>query len=212
MTMPKALAFDFDGVIVNSNTIKTDAFRHLFAAWPEHLDEIVRIHRRYGGISRHRKFDMIYKDLLKQPLSEEKRKQLGEEFSAYVFDAVLACPLVEGAEAFLEEWAPRRPIFVISGTPDGELKEIVKQRGLDRFFTEVHGSPSTKPDVLRDIMARHGIDPSDMPYIGDAPSDEEAARTCGLRFVGVAPDGVGPFTGPDAVIRDLTGLAAALGA
>ena len=48
-----ALLFDFDGVILESADIKTDAFRELFADQPAHVEEIVALHQRYGGVSRH---------------------------------------------------------------------------------------------------------------------------------------------------------------
>lgn len=210
MSMPAAVALDFDGVILQSNSIKTDAFRHLFSAWPQHLDEIVKLHRQFGGISRLRKFDKIFAEILNQPLSPERRKAMGEEFSAFVFEAVLECPMVEGAEDFLRAWSAKCPLFVVSGTPHDELHEIVRRRNIGEYFTELHGSPREKPHILQDIMDRHGLTSETMPYVGDAPSDERAARACGLRFIGVSPDGVGPFENADVVLKDLTGLDAAL--
>lgn len=210
MSAPLAVALDFDGVILQSNAVKTDAFRHLFAAWPQHLDEIVALHRRFGGISRLRKFDKIYAEILKEPLSPERRQEMGEQFKTYVFDAVVASPMVDGAEEFIRAWSKRCPLFVVSGTPHDELHEIVRLRNIGGYFTELHGSPRTKPDILNDILARHGLAPGDMPYVGDAQSDEIAARACGLRFIGVAPDGVGAFENADAVLKDLTGLSGVL--
>ena len=210
MNTPAAVALDFDGVILQSNDIKTDAFRHLFAAWPQHLEEIVALHRQFGGISRLRKFDKIFAEILKEPLSPECRAEMGEEFTSFVFDAVLECPMIAGAEEFIRIWSKRCPLFVVSGTPHDELHEIVRRRSIGEYFTELHGSPREKPDILNDILARHGLTPEQMPYVGDAPSDERAARACGLRFIGVASDGVGPFESPDIVLKDLTGLGAAL--
>ena len=55
-----AVIFDFDGVIVESLDVKADAFRSLFADHPEHVDQIVRLHRENLGVSRYEKFRTIY--------------------------------------------------------------------------------------------------------------------------------------------------------
>jgi beta-phosphoglucomutase-like phosphatase (HAD superfamily) len=50
--MLRAIVFDFDGVILESADIKTNAFRALFASYPEHVDQIVDFHLRNAGVSR----------------------------------------------------------------------------------------------------------------------------------------------------------------
>ena len=64
--MLKAIFFDFDGVIVESAGIKTEAFRKLFSNYPDQVDEIVDYHKANAGISRYDKFDYIYEKILKQ--------------------------------------------------------------------------------------------------------------------------------------------------
>src|SRR5690606_22889470 len=39
-----AVIFDFDGVILESVKVKTDAFKELFSDYPEHLEAIVAYH------------------------------------------------------------------------------------------------------------------------------------------------------------------------
>ena len=62
--MIKAIIFDFDGVLVESNHIKTEAFKELFQDYPQHLDEIVKYHVLNGGLSRYIKIQYIYKKRL----------------------------------------------------------------------------------------------------------------------------------------------------
>jgi beta-phosphoglucomutase-like phosphatase (HAD superfamily) len=49
----QAVIFDFDGVIVESMDIKTQAFVELFRDHPEHHETIVRLHLENGGMSRY---------------------------------------------------------------------------------------------------------------------------------------------------------------
>src|SRR5688500_11624263 len=75
--VPSAVIFDFDGVILESANIKTEAFLTLFADHTEHREAIRGYHVRNVGISRFRKFEWIYSELLKTPLCEAESIRLG---------------------------------------------------------------------------------------------------------------------------------------
>src|SRR5688500_11982342 len=80
-TIPKAVIFDFDGVILKSVEIKTQAFLSLFADYPEYRDRILRYHLDNLGVSRYKKFEWIYSQLLRMPLENEERERLGAAFA-----------------------------------------------------------------------------------------------------------------------------------
>ena len=203
----QAIVFDFDGTIVESVDTKTYAFRTLFGGYPQYLDRIVALHLEHGGRSRYEKFAMIYRDVLKQDPLPGEFDELGRRFEALVCDAVVACPFVVGAPAFLEEYSARLPIVVVSGTPHGELTGIIERRGLTSHFVEAHGSPPEKDQILRELLERRGWPPRDVLFVGDARSDWLAARAVGVRFVGrLAPGLPNIFDGTVPVIPDLTGL------
>ncbi len=180
----RAIVFDFDGVILESADVKTEAFLELYAEHGAELVEQVRLHHLANlGISRFKKFAWIAEHLLKQPLSAEESTALGERFSALALARVLASPMVPGAHAALEALADRLLLFVASGTPQAELDMIVDQRGLRRYFREVWGTPSEKPAIVRDLLARHGLTPEQVLFIGDGVSDHRAAVATGLHFL-----------------------------
>ena len=89
--MIKAIILDFDGVILESCEIKTQAFRKLFEDYPEHVNTIVKYHRHHGGVSRYKKITYFYNNILKQPLNDEKLEELGKRFSRLVLDEVKRC-------------------------------------------------------------------------------------------------------------------------
>ncbi len=203
---PDALIFDFDGVILDSVEIKTEAMRRLFAAeTPEHVAEIVALHRRFGGFSRYRKFELIYSDILRRPLTPEHSAELGRCFEDLVADAVANCGEIRGARAVLERYCGRTPLFVVSGTPEDELRRIARTRGLDRYFVELHGSPRSKPDILADLLTRHGFEAAQCVFVGDAATDLAAARSCGVPFLGIVAPGLdNPFGEGVRIVPDLT--------
>jgi HAD superfamily hydrolase (TIGR01509 family) len=206
---PEIIIFDFDGVILESADIKTEAFARLFEGHPEHVDAIVELHLRHAGVSRYEKFRMIYEGILELPLGGDELERLGTEFSRLALDAILACPFVPGAREFLEERHRRHLLYVASGTPEEELRDIVRRRELNHFFRAVYGTPAIKEEISRRILDETGTEPRQAVFIGDATSDLDGARAAGVPFVGRVPAGrPNPFEGePVPVVSDLLELA-----
>ena len=58
--------FDCDGVILDSNAIKTQAFREALPGEPEDLvEQLVSFHKATGGVSRYVKLEYFFKELKK---------------------------------------------------------------------------------------------------------------------------------------------------
>ena len=205
------LILDFDGVVLESVGVKTAAFRTLISFVPAHVDEIVEYHRRNTGVSRFDKFRYIYREILKEPLSEEQFAFLSDRYADLVVEGVVASAFVPGADEFLAAFSRRLPIFVVSATPEEELRSIIRRRGLDGHFKGVYGAPTRKTDAIRDIMEKTRATGRETLFVGDAVNDLNAARASGVRFVGrQPPDDPGRFEGEEgveAVVKDLTGLA-----
>lgn len=212
----KGIILDFDGVILESVEVKTEAFRTLFSFSREHVDTIVEFHRRNGGLSRFDKFAYIYKNILHEPLTRQRCRTLSDEFSSLVFEKMLTTPFVPGAQEFIEMTSPRIPLYIVSATPETELKEITDERGLTRFFRRIYGAPRKKSDCIRDILSTGRLLPSSVIFVGDAKNDCDAAREAGVRFVGrVRPGEPDTFVSCPEIetkVPDLHGLLVYIGA
>jgi phosphoglycolate phosphatase-like HAD superfamily hydrolase len=214
-TLVRAIAFDFDGVLVESVEVKTKAFARLFAGEDLMiLQQIIAYHLKNLGVSRFEKFRTIYRDILKRPLFEEQFRSICEQFSELVVDEVVAAPWVDGAEKWLIRHQGQYPLFVVSGTPQDELQEIVGRRGMAKFFDGVLGAPRTKDLLLRDALQRDGLSPTELVFVGDAATDWQAACQAGVWFIWRKSSEKMPslpgFTGPS--IPSLTDLDACLSA
>lgn len=181
--MIRAIIFDFDGVIIESADVKTEAFRRLFCDRPNHLNEIVAHHLRHQGISRYVKFRYIYKNIIKKELTKYGEEKLGRRFSQIALREILKAPFVAGARQFLSSNKRRFDLFVASGTPRKELLAIISARGIEKYFKGIYGSPAEKADILDSIKKRYGFSKDEMIYVGDSQSDRIAARKAGIAFV-----------------------------
>lgn len=210
MKEPAAIILDFDGVIVESVEIKNLAFGELFRAdYPEYVDEILRFQLENVGLSRLAKFPRIFEEILGRPFPDGELGRLDREFSQLVFDGVLHCPLVPGAERFLARRSPRCPLYVASATPEPEVRALVEQRGLAGHFRGVYGAPASKAEILRWILAGSGLEPGAALFVGDAVNDLNAARAVGMPFVGRVPaGGESPFPPDEGIplVEDLDQL------
>ena len=205
----RAIVFDFDGVILESGDVKTEAFVELFAEHGAEVQTRVRQHHLDNlGVSRFKKFAWIHEHVLRTPLSDAESKALGEKFSALALDRVLTSPFVLGAREALQSLVPRFPLFVASGTPQGELDMIVARRELGPLFREVHGTPLEKPEILRGIMERYCVAPREILFVGDGSSDHAAATATGVEFLARdTPPMHDHWRGLEVVLRpDLTDL------
>ena len=183
--MIKTIILDFDGVIVESVDIKTEAFKELFKKYPEKQDEILNYHLANNALSRYIKFEYIYKEILKKKYNEEVKSKLGREFSNLVFQKVIECPYVKGAEGFLKSFSEKYPLYVASATPQEELNRIISARNLDKYFKKVWGTPpGNKIEFIQNILNKENAKPIEAIYIGDMLRDYEIARKTGVFFIG----------------------------
>ncbi len=204
-----AIVFDFDGVLVESVDVKTKAFAALYQEHGEQIvQQVMEYHLLHNGISRFEKFRYYQEVLLGKSLTKEEETQLGDRFSQYVEDAVIASPYVLGADDFLENYYKSIPLFVASGTPDEELKRIVSRRNMSHYFVSVHGSPTKKGAIIQGILSNHGFNPDRVLMVGDAIADYEGAIVAGVKFIGrvMKYPQTYPFDTATVVLPDLTHL------
>ena len=101
-------------------------------------------------------------------------------------------------------------MFVASGTPDGELHEIVGRRNMSSYFVSVNGTPETKAEILTRLIQIHGFTAPNVLMVGDAMADLEGAERAGTAFLGREIKGSSVFPAGIKTIPDLTYLAARL--
>ena len=179
----KIIILDFDGVVIESNEIKTEAFRYVFGRFPDHADAMMAYHELNVSQSRFIKFDHLLM-LLGCTGDEILKNELSKLFSEYVFEKMMKASLVVGAEQFLKEMTQKFPVYLASVTPDEELQKILSRRQLAHWFRAVYGCPPwTKSDAIIDILKREKSNPINALLIGDSAGDQRAAKQTGVPFL-----------------------------
>ena len=181
----KAVILDFDGVLVESNTEKTKAFKELFALYPDHEKEMLEFHFLNFSTPRMTKFEHFVHEFMKKPGDTETVMEMAARFSDLVMQRVISCLEVPGAMAFLRRFSERFPLYISSATPQGELIEIVRSRGMASFLTGIFGDPPVKKrEAVQKVLKKENLLPEEILFVGDAVTDYLVARETGVRFMG----------------------------
>jgi HAD superfamily hydrolase (TIGR01549 family) len=184
--------------------IKTEAFVQLFKPYGEDIiKKVVNHHIKYGGISRYKKIEYYYKEFLNQEISIKKINELAQKFSNLVVEKVIKSDWVIGAKGFLKKYYKKIDLFVISGTPQDELKMIIKKRDMEKYFKGVYGTPDTKPIHVKRIISKNSYNPEKVLYIGDSLSDYSDSLNVNIKFLGrISDESKSPFPKNTQLIND----------
>ncbi|MDH0687608.1 HAD family hydrolase [Stutzerimonas stutzeri] len=179
----RSIVFDCDGVILDSNRVKTDAFYNATLPYGEKAAEaMVDYHVRNGGISRYRKFAYFLEHLAPAGVPGPDLQALLAAYATEVKTGLLACEVAGGLEAFRKHTGGTR-WMVASGGDQAELRELFEARGLlDWFDGGIFGSPDTKEEIVKRELENGNVR---MPalFIGDSRYDHQVAHENGLDFV-----------------------------
>ena len=179
---------DFDGTLVESNNIKDRAFESIFCEWPEHTGTMMCWHLTHDSVERGEKFRYFVEEVLALPGQNDLIEKLSSRFGQLTKEAIIECPYVKGAYEFLEYIRNRISVYLVSATPQQDLNEIIKARGLSGNFKDVYGAPISKIETLKQIMLSENVSVDEILFVGDSSEDQQAAKFLGIRFIGRQSD------------------------
>lgn len=179
----KTFIFDCDGVILDSNKVKTQAFYK--AALPYGADaaeKLVDYHTQNGGISRYKKFELFLQTMVPEDADGPDLESLLNSYALEVQAGLMKCEVSPGLRE-LRNLTPDIKWMVVSGGDQSELREIFKERNLSFFFDGgIFGSPDTKDQILeREASSANIVKP--VLFFGDSRYDHLAASNAGFDFI-----------------------------
>ncbi len=175
--------FDCDGVILDSNRVKTIAFKEVTLKYGEDIaNAFVDYHKENGGVSRYKKFEWLFQKLLKKDPTKKELLDITARFANIVSERMLHCKITPNLEK-LKKYLSSPNWSIVSGGDQTELRHLLKRRGLTRFFNSgVYGSPRTKHMIFEQNFKR-GIFSLPAIYFGDSRLDYEVANEFNMDFV-----------------------------
>ena len=182
----ETILFDCDGVIFNSNKIKSQVFYDVTYGYSiQAAQELVEYNQQYGGISRHEKFKYFVNEILPK-FSHEKPSEsaLIASFAKHVKQRLMKCEV----SPYLRDIAckfSKTQFAVVSGGYEPELREIFQARELYAYFSGgIWGSPDTKFQIIEKHFSK--LNPRLTLFIGDSELDYDVAKFFGFDFVFVS--------------------------
>lgn len=178
----KTIVFDCDGVVLNSNRIKSYAF--FKAALPygqTAAQQLLDYHVARGGISRYEKFEWFVQNVVSGQFGPNL-EQLLDCYAAEVRKGLQVCDispflLVLRNETKHANW------LVVSGGDQNELREIFFERDIEKFFDGgIFGSPTDKKEIMC-AQINNGNIKLPALFIGDSRYDYIVATDFSLDFL-----------------------------
>lgn len=182
-----AIFFDWDGVVTDSVGIKTECFVEMFSEYGEYImAKVKKHHLQNGGMSRFDKLRIYYEEFLGVPVSDADINRHADRFASLVMKKILEAPFIPGAvDTIIKQYEKGTLLFVVSGTPTQEIRDIAQHRSLYKYFVDIVGSPKKKDYWVAYFIKKYHLKPERCLFLGDAMADYLAAKNNGVHFIGI---------------------------
>ena len=177
--MIKAIIFDFDGVIVDSEKTKfNDLNKILKGLGYKQIKDFSNFIGKKTGKILTENFSGISEDEIVE-ITELRRKNLAMKIS----------PLIDGVKTFIENKAKNLSLAIVTGTERDIVIKHLLHYSLDNFFHTIVGGEdfdNSKPDPEPYIVAldRLGLVGSEVVVLEDSQAGIDSAKSAGCRVFG----------------------------
>lgn len=179
---PNTIVFDCDGVLLNSNKVKSNAFYEAVSSYgSKYAMQLVEYNKQNGGISRFKKFDYFFSQILKKKVTEKDKKSVLQLFSNYTTEGMLNCTLTPKISS-LKYYLNKIGWFIVSGGYEDELRDVFAQRNLSSYFNGIYGSPRNKYKIFEDLLMENKLR-KPVLFLGDSKLDYEVSKSFGFDFI-----------------------------
>ena len=184
----KTFIFDCDGVILNSNEIKTNCFRRILREYNQNaIEEFIDYHQKNGGISRYIKLEYFLKNILpkysnKYNLNHYELNKLLLKYSNECINSLSNSEVTKNLNE-MRKITGNIPWIVVSGGDQDELKKVFEYKNIYNYFNGgVYGSPDKKIDIIDREIKKGNINYPALMF-GDSKLDHEVSVIHEIDFI-----------------------------
>jgi phosphoglycolate phosphatase-like HAD superfamily hydrolase len=181
----KTIFWDFDGVILNSNEVRSQGFAEVLKDFPiEQVNQLMKFHNENGGLSRYVKFRYFFEEVRKEILTDQKLKFYNDSFSKIMRESLIDSKLlILETNNFIKKNYLKFQMHIVSGSDEVELNFLCEKLGIARYFISINGSPTPKTKLVFDLISKQNYEKSKCLLIGDSINDWEAAKHNNIKFM-----------------------------
>ncbi|HEB9428917.1 TPA: HAD family hydrolase [Campylobacter coli] len=182
----KNILWDFDGVIIDSMTIRDYGFREIFKEFDKVLvEKLIEYHSINGGLSRFHKIRYFFNEILKKDIDDKEVKACADKFSLIMRkELVKSKYLVLDSVNFIKENYKKYNFHIVSGSEHDELNFLCQKLQINHYFHSINGSPTPKIELVKNLLIKENYKKSETILIGDSINDYEAAKESNIAFYG----------------------------
>lgn len=142
----QAIFWDFDGVLLDSNSVRSLGFRKILEAYPaEQVDALLAYHEQNGGLSRYVKFRYFFEVIRRETITDEGVLALAEKFSVIMKNMLLdSSLLILETVNWVKANHAQIPMHIVSGSDQTELRFLCGHHQIATYFKDICGSPTPK--------------------------------------------------------------------
>ena len=180
----KVILWDFDGVLMDSNSVRDMGFKTVLANYPaEQVQALMTYHKANGGLSRYVKFRYFFEEIRNEEVLDEQIQELAKNFSIIMqkqlFDKSL---LIQDSIQFVKDNFTKFKMHIVSGSDGVELNILCKYLNIYKYFKTINGSPTTKNELVKQLLTSFNYELNECVLIGDSINDMEAASVNNISF------------------------------
>jgi len=197
MSELRAIIFDFDGVIADTEPLHFSALRQVLAGIDIALTE-TEYYTDYLGFDDRGCFLAALKSHQRQASADLLAELMDRKAQAYLSAVKEQLAIFPGVRELVQEAAARYPLAIASGALRNEIELILEAAGLRKAFLHItsaedvtRGKPAPEPFLhamagLNRQPVQTALTPDDCLVIEDSLPGIRAARAAGMKVLAVA--------------------------
>lgn len=178
--------WDFDGVILDSDDVRTEGFKYIFDSYSKkYIDKLINYHTINGGLSRYEKIEYFSQKILDTKLNDQEKKQYAQLYGNYCRERLCDKDLlIKSSNSFIRENHKKFYFHLVSASDEKELIYLCSNLDIKKYFKSISGSPVNKIENIKKLLKSNNYNESNCCLIGDSINDKFAATENRISFFG----------------------------